>query len=229
MGGPLSAALITTLDGRLGLAGWQWMFLVEGLPCVLLGLLTLRVLPDRAADARWLDAEEKQRIEAEIAAPHLHERGFGRALRDLAIYRLAIAYFSLIAAIYAISFWLPTLLKARGATNLITLGWYSAIPYLAAAIGMTWIGRRSGSHRRAPLPRGGAGLRGGPGTGRGDALRRATADRAGPADAGHRRAVDGLHGVLGDSLELHQGCRGSRGDRADQHHRPVRRLLGPGQ
>ncbi|WP_186165835.1 MFS transporter [Burkholderia gladioli] len=143
VGGPLSAALISTLDGRLGLAGWQWMFLVEGLPCVLLGLLTLRVLPDRAADARWLDAEEKQRIEAEIAAPHLHERGFGRALRDLAIYRLAIAYFSLIAAIYAISFWLPTLLKARGATNLITLGWYSAIPYLAAAIGMTWIGRRS--------------------------------------------------------------------------------------
>ena len=142
-GGPLSAWLITAFDGTAGLAGWQWMFLVEGLPCIALGVLTLFVLPDRPQDARWLNEQEKRLLAAELTVGAAHSHSFKAVLRDGRIYVLALAYFCIIASIYAISFWLPTVLKAQGVADTIALGWYSALPYLAAAIGMVAIGRRS--------------------------------------------------------------------------------------
>ncbi|MGV2288843.1 MFS transporter [Trinickia sp. YCB016] len=142
-GGPLSAWLITVFDGTAGLAGWQWMFLAEGLPCIALGVLTLFVLPDQPQDARWLDEREKRLLAAELTEGAARSHSFKAVLRDGRIYVLALAYFCIIASIYAISFWLPTILKAQGVADTITLGWYSALPYLAAAIGMVAIGRRS--------------------------------------------------------------------------------------
>lgn len=143
VGGPLSAWLMTTLSGVGGLAGWQWMFLVEGLPCIALGLLTLRVLSDRPADARWLSDDEK-RLLARETAPTLHRAdSFKAILRSPRVYVLAIAYFSIIFPIYAISFWLPALLKDQGVNDTIRLGWFVAIPYLAAAISMYAAGRHS--------------------------------------------------------------------------------------
>ncbi|MCX4162911.1 MULTISPECIES: MFS transporter [Paraburkholderia] len=143
VGGPLSAWLMTTLSGVGGLAGWQWMFLVEGLPCIVLGILTLMLLSDRPADAKWLSTDEKQLIERELGPVAMHGHSFGAVARDPRVYLLALAYFCIIFPIYALSFWLPTLIREQGVTDTIRLGWYSAIPYVAAALGMYVAGRRS--------------------------------------------------------------------------------------
>lgn len=143
IGGPSSAWLMTALSGVWGLAGWQWMFLVEGIPCVALGLLTLRVLSDRPADANWLSDDEKRLLDVEAPSAHHRASSFRDVLRSPRVYVLAIAYFCLIFPIYAISFWLPTLLKDQGVDDTLRLGWYVAMPYLAAAFGMYFAGRRS--------------------------------------------------------------------------------------
>lgn len=143
VGGPVSAWLMTSLAGQAGLAGWQWMFLIEGLPCLLLGLLALKLVPNRPADAGWLTPDEKRRLELDLAVSPAHKHAFGAVARDPKIYILATAYFCVIAAIYALSFWLPTLIKAQGVTDTVRLGWYAALPYVGGAIGMVWIGRRS--------------------------------------------------------------------------------------
>ncbi|OIN47028.1 MFS transporter [Pseudomonas azotoformans] len=143
LGGPLSAWLITTLAGVGGLAGWQWMFLIEGLPCVLLGVLMYVVLSDRPADALWLNEAEKQLLEIELGTANARSHSFRAVLRDPKLYVLASAYFCIIFSIYAMSFWLPAIIKTLGLQDTQQVGWYAAIPYVGAALGMYWIGRRS--------------------------------------------------------------------------------------
>ncbi|WP_419688414.1 MFS transporter [Burkholderia theae] len=142
-GSPLSAWLMTGLSGAHGLAGWQWMFVVEGLPCVLLGALALKVLSDRPADATWLTDDEKRLLAADLHTPGAGHHSFGQVVRDLRVYLLAFAYFTIICGIYAVSFWLPSILKADGVTDTMQIGLYSMIPYVCAAIAMVVIGRRS--------------------------------------------------------------------------------------
>ncbi|AOR71112.1 MFS transporter [Burkholderia stabilis] len=142
-GSPLSAWLMTGLSGAHGLAGWQWMFVVEGLPCVLLGVLALKVLSDRPADAKWLTDDERRMLAAELHTPGAGHHSFGQVLRDPRVYLLAFAYFTIICGIYAVSFWLPSILKADGVTDTMQIGLYSMIPYVFAAIAMIVIGRRS--------------------------------------------------------------------------------------
>jgi nitrate/nitrite transporter NarK len=135
---------MTSLAGAGNLAGWQWMFLVEGLPCVVLGLLALKLVPNKPSEATWLTDQERRMLEADlghVGAAHSHS--FRAVARDKRIYVLAFAYFCIIAAIYAISFWLPTLIKAQGVTDTVQLGWYAAVPYIGAAFGMYYMGRRS--------------------------------------------------------------------------------------
>ncbi|KGE64101.1 MULTISPECIES: MFS transporter [Pseudomonas] len=143
LGGPISAWLITTFAGVGGLAGWQWMFLIEGLPCVFLGVLMYCVLCDRPADAPWLNAAEKQLLETELGTASARNHSFRTVLRDPKVYVLASAYFCIIFSIYAMSFWLPAVIKALGVNDTQQLGWYAALPYVGAALGMYWIGRRS--------------------------------------------------------------------------------------
>ncbi|WP_151633413.1 MFS transporter [Noviherbaspirillum aerium] len=143
IGGPVSAWLITALNGTAGLAGWQWMFLVEGLPCVLLGIIAWQFLPDRPADVTWLSSDEKRLLEAEVSCGAAHGHSFKAVARNPKIYVLASAYFCIIATIYALSFWLPSFIAAQGVTDTVQLGRYSAIPYIAAAVAMYVMGRRS--------------------------------------------------------------------------------------
>ncbi|MDR5761072.1 MFS transporter [Caballeronia sp. LZ035] len=146
VGGPLSAWLMTSLAGVGGLTGWQWMFLVEGLPCIALGALVWFTLANGPAEARWLSRDEQRLVAAEAG---VHGSGSHRiaSFREIArnprILVLALAYFCIIFPIYAISFWLPTLLKEQGAHDTLKLGWYVAIPYVAAALAMYSAGRRS--------------------------------------------------------------------------------------
>jgi MFS family permease len=143
VGGPLSAWLITAFDGAHGIAGWQWMFLLEGLPCVALGAMTFFLLADEPGQARWLSTDDKALLAAQAGPAHTAHDSFGAVLRDPRVYRLAFAYFCIICSIYAISFWLPTVIRAQGVTDTLQLGWYAAIPYVAAAFGMYFGGRRS--------------------------------------------------------------------------------------
>lgn len=144
VGGPVSAWIMTAFSGAHGLDGWQWMFLLEGLPCVLLGVIAFRYLDDKPAEAHWLSAEEKALLAADLDSRGEHKKhAFAQVLRDPAIYGMALTYFCLICGIYAVSFWLPTLLKLAGVQDTMQIGLYSAIPYVAAAVFMLWFARSS--------------------------------------------------------------------------------------
>lgn len=144
VGGPVSAWIMTAFSGAHGLDGWQWMFLLEGLPCVTLGAVAFYFLDDRPAEARWLSAEEKALLAADLDTRGAQQKhAFSQVLRDPAIYGMALTYFCLICGIYAVSFWLPTLLKLAGVQDTMEIGLYSAIPYVAAAVFMLWFARSS--------------------------------------------------------------------------------------
>ncbi|MHA7683930.1 MFS transporter [Cupriavidus sp. PET2-C1] len=142
-GSPLSTWLMTGLAGAHGLAGWQWMFVVEGLPCAVLGVLALRVLVDKPADAKWLTEREKQMLAADLSTPGAGHHSFRQVARDPRVYLLAFPYFTMICGIYAVSFWLPSILKASGVIDTMQIGFYSMIPYIGAAIAMVVISRSS--------------------------------------------------------------------------------------
>lgn len=143
IGGPLSTWLMTTFAGVHGMAGWQWMFLIEALPAVFLGLLALKVLSDKPDDASWLTAEEKEALRIHISSAPGHDHSFSKVLKNWRVYLMAAGYFCVICGIYAISFWLPTIIREAGVTNTTTIGLYSAIPYIGAIFGMLVLGRTS--------------------------------------------------------------------------------------
>jgi MFS transporter, ACS family, tartrate transporter len=147
IGGPISGALLG-LDGRLGLQGWQWLFLLEGIPSVLVGIAVLWLLPDRPRDARWLPAVERAWLEERLAAEghdriaH-HGESLRRALGNPMVWWLGLSYFLLVVALYGFALWLPQLVKASGEFTNFEVGMITAIPYAAAAVGMVLAGRNS--------------------------------------------------------------------------------------
>jgi D-galactonate transporter len=150
IGSPISGAIMTHLAGLYGMTGWQWLFLLEGLPAVVLGLLVPVVLVNQPRDAKWLSSREKDIIENQLAAESRlnaanRRHTFGDALKDPRIYLFAFVYFAVICGIYAVSFWLPTILKNAGVKDAFAVGMYSIIPYSVGALGMIFISRHSDS------------------------------------------------------------------------------------
>jgi D-galactonate transporter len=151
VGGPISAFLLESTTGLWGLAGWQWMFLIEGMPCLVLVYFVWKFLDDSPQQAKWLTPAEKGILEHDIAASHAEDTSGGRSgthsfravLRDPKVYALAFGYFALISGIYAIAFWLPTILKDNGIKNILQVGWLTAVPYAAAIILMIMLARSS--------------------------------------------------------------------------------------
>jgi ACS family tartrate transporter-like MFS transporter len=147
IGGPL-AGLLLELDGKLGLGGWQWLFLVEGLPAVVLGGIVFFFLDDRPEQARWLTAEQKAWLVGKIRAEHDHARvqhGVG-TLRSLAhpmVWALGIFCFVFQAGSYGLTLWVPQILKSLTGLSNLEVGMVSAVPYAAAALGMVLIGANS--------------------------------------------------------------------------------------
>jgi MFS family permease len=122
LGGPLGGLLLG-LDGKLGLAGWQWLFVVEGLPSVLVGFLVLRVLSDRPADAEWLPAAGRAWLEQRLAAdePELHRVPALVTLRDRRVWSLVVPYFLYLTAAYANAFYGPLWVRGvLGSSDLVT-------------------------------------------------------------------------------------------------------------
>jgi MFS transporter, ACS family, tartrate transporter len=147
VGGPISGALLG-LDGWLGLRGWQWLFLLEGLPSIVVGVLVLWLLPDRPRDARWLRPAEREWLEKALAEERAqrgdtHGASFRWALGNPLVWWLGLSYFLLVVALYGFALWLPQLIKAGGSFSNFEVGLITAIPYAVAAVGMVLVGRRS--------------------------------------------------------------------------------------
>ncbi|VWD16009.1 MFS transporter [Burkholderia lata] len=143
---PASGWLLEHMQDVAGLAGWQWMFLIEGVPALILGAAALTWLSDAPEDARWLTADERRAvIEQRDTEQSTQERwpALRTVLRDVGIYRLSVVYFCLICGVYVVGFWLPSILKASGVSSIVEIGWYSAIPYTAAVVGMYLLARSS--------------------------------------------------------------------------------------
>jgi D-galactonate transporter len=142
IGAPLSG-LILGLDGVWGLKGWQWLFICEGLPTVLLGLVVIFYLTDGPEKAKWLAADERNwlidRLRREQMVREAHARhSLLQALAHPRVLVLSLVYFGNAAANYALGFWLPTIVKDFGVTNLQT-GLITAIPYVIGAVAVvTW-------------------------------------------------------------------------------------------
>jgi MFS transporter, ACS family, tartrate transporter len=147
IGSPVSGALLN-LNQRWGLSGWQWLFLMEGLPAILLGVVVWIYLTDHAQEAHWL-AEEERTWLLEALNPKSHAAGSStptgvfEALRDVRMWMLAFVYFGLTTVMYGIGLWLPTLIHSISGVGNLGIGFLSAIPYVAAAVSMVIVGMHS--------------------------------------------------------------------------------------
>lgn len=170
LGGPISGWMLSHFtNGQAGLASWQWLFLLQGVPTVLLGLGLLFVLEDDPSKARWLSPEEKARVAALIEEDERNASdeasgSLADAARDPGVWRLGAVYFCIQCGTYAINFWMPSIIKNSGLSDPAVIGWLSAVPYLAAAVFMLVVGRSADRRRErrwhlaAPMLMGGGGL-----------------------------------------------------------------------
>ncbi|MCQ9424868.1 MFS transporter [Pseudomonas sp. LJDD11] len=170
LGGPFSGWILNHFaHGQGGLDGWQWMFLIQGLPTVLLGLLAFKLLCDKVEDARWLSAEQQQRVRSDVANDELNRpkqasSSLASVLTMPLIWTLGFIYFCIQSGVYAINFWLPSIIKNLGFSDALVIGWISAIPYLLAGVFMLLVGRSADLrnerrwHLVVPMLMGAAGL-----------------------------------------------------------------------
>lgn len=149
IGGPISGWILREMSGLSGLAGWQWMFLLEGIPSILVGIVVLFYLDDRITGARWLSAGEKSILERNIRNEDAqkHDPPVMTVLRSPRVWLLSLIYFCMVAGLYGVSFWLPTIIKATGVKDNFSIGVLSAVPY-AFAVASMLLAARSADARR---------------------------------------------------------------------------------
>ena len=143
VGGPISGWILKNLDGAHGWQGWQWLFLLEGLPSVLVGLLVLAVLQNGIADARWLNEDERKLLTRNVAGEDAakEDAPLGRVLSSARVWHMSLIYFSFVVGLYGVGFWLPTIIKATGVADAFQIGVLSAIPYAGAVVAMLAVAR----------------------------------------------------------------------------------------
>ena len=147
VGSPLSGAILE-LNGSAGLEGWQWLFLLEGIPAVILGLVVILVLPDGPRKAKWLSSTEKAWILSRLDEEALQSKGrahfrFSEAFLSGRIWLLCFIYFLLTVGIYGYEMWMPSIIKEFYLQSYSIVGLINAIPYLIAVIVMLIIGYHS--------------------------------------------------------------------------------------
>ncbi|KFC74802.1 Sodium-dependent phosphate transporter [Bosea sp. LC85] len=127
IGGPLAGQIMTGMQGIGGLSGWQWLFIVEGIPTILIGLFALAWLTDRLEQAHWLSDEERSAVredlERDARSLGPREHGFSTVLRDPRLWIFTLVYFCIIVANATVAFWGPTIMREAGFGHVATIGW----------------------------------------------------------------------------------------------------------
>jgi MFS family permease len=145
VGSPISGWIMRAFDGAHGLGGWQWLFLIEALPSVLLGFAVLRWLPNTIESAKWLTDAEKKTLRAELSEEGAAHKS--HTLRDafanMKVWSLGLIDLCVLLGLYAVSFWLPTILRDTGVTDAYHIGWLMVIPNAAAVVGTLICGSSS--------------------------------------------------------------------------------------
>ncbi|HZS80885.1 MAG TPA: MFS transporter [Herbaspirillum sp.] len=150
LGNPLSGWIMDTFHGTTGMQGWQWMFVIEAIPAVLIGLATLAYLDNGIAKAKWLTGAEKKLLEEEIAADQKGKESaysFADIIGDRRVWLVCLIYFCFVMGQYGLTLWMPTLVKATGVNGNLHIGLLSAIPFGCAIIAMNLIGRSADARR----------------------------------------------------------------------------------
>jgi nitrate/nitrite transporter NarK len=151
IGGPISGWILGHCSGVGGLAGWQWLFLLEGLPAMLVGLVVLFYLDNGIDQARWLTHDEKNFLKQRLAVD-AQQKTHATAMQGVSsprVWLLALVYFSVVMGLYGLGFWMPLLFKTTGVSDPVTIGLLVAIPYGVAIVVMVLVGRHSdATHER---------------------------------------------------------------------------------
>ena len=232
IGAPLSGFILDAFAGVGGLKGWQWLFIIEAAPAIVLGIAALFILRDSPQEASWLTPQEASALARTIALEDAErQRVHGgltlrQALTSPRILALSLVYFGIVCGLYSLTFWTPQIVKAFGLTNTQT-GFVSAIPFLAGALVMRVLGPPLGQNGRACLARRAALL---PGGGRVD--RGYFRDRTHLCNGGSRRRGSGHFRRAADVLDAAHGAAFGRG-RGGRHrahklgrqHRRLRRAV----
>lgn len=147
--GPISTVVLS-MDGWWGVSGWQWLYVLETLPSLALGLAAFTYLPHKPSAAPWLTPIERSRLSDALEAERAHSGRSGepsvlRSLLSPTILGLSLCYFGVELGLYAVIFWIPQIFSRVGIPTAL-LGWAVAIPYACAAVGMVWWSRRSDRH-----------------------------------------------------------------------------------
>ena len=150
--GPISGWILGRMTDAGSLSGWQWLFLLEGIPSVVAGLVTLVFLTDRPADATWLTEDQKALVLRGLEEEDREKRQAGGsahrlvdAFRSLPVWLLSLAYFGMAGGNYGITFWLPQIIKETITTDPQAIGWISTIPWACSIIAMNLWGHHSDS------------------------------------------------------------------------------------
>jgi sugar phosphate permease len=155
LGGPIAGQLLTHLDGVGGLAGWRWLFLSGGLPCIGLGMLVYRRLDSSIEEAGWLGSSERARLRRDVDASNpapTQKMTVAESLRSPGVLTLGVIYFLIQVGSYGLNFWGPDLIRSASGGSPVLVGFLSAGPYLCGAICMLILGRRADrSGNRVPF------------------------------------------------------------------------------
>jgi len=145
IGNPVSGWIMDKLSGVMNLAGWQWLFISEGIPSFLVGFWVIFYLDSSIEEAKWLTREEKTLLASNLAAEDQHktEHKLIDAFTSGKVWVLCAIYFTLMIGLYGIAFWLPTIVKAFGIKGYFGVGLITAIPYGVAVIGMIILSQHS--------------------------------------------------------------------------------------
>ena len=167
LGGPISGFIMQFLAGQSGWPGWKWLFLLEAVPAIVIGVLTIFYLDSGIRRAKWLTEDEKQLLEQNIAAESREKTEHPSLLAvflDGRIWLMCWIFFACAMGQYALTFWMPTLIRTAGIKSVLNVGLVTAIPYLATAVTMVLLGASADRHRERrwhlaiPMVIGAAGL-----------------------------------------------------------------------
>jgi D-galactonate transporter len=150
LGGPLSGWIMHSLQGAMSLTGWKWLFLLEAVPSLVLGIVILLYLDNGIAAAKWLTDAEKSLLARNVDGDNAHKSAHGSIkafVGDSRLWLLAAIYFCVVLGQYGLTFWLPTIIRKAGVSDPLWVGLFTAIPYLCAIVALPLVGMSADRRR----------------------------------------------------------------------------------